>query len=383
MTAPLIRYSISDPSSLVSPTSDEWSTCLPLERGPEGQCGHSVNVGDYFNAAESYLSENGFEAIRSGALYTSSASISPQDIKDVNICLVKHGRFYHPSKIIVNLKNQQTFSMALNIAFSPEGNACVDRECKALIALNKRIDFIPKVFGKKSHIRKDDLDYSMFSAQWFENYHEFHLSLDNQGVQRLIVWDTKKGHYYLSNKASLTLYRKIAYIMTCCYDPFTGEQIQPWHHAAGDFIIKDDAEGVDVKLITVRQVTSLFQELPDDDESLAEAAIIFLIGLTLRTRIDRADGVGETLWADSYSVQATVQGFFDGLCSRVFTSHKGSTLKTRIIELSSQLTLDDILDYSRMIIESYNPLSPDVSVIVNNIDNHARDLYQTLVKTCC
>lgn len=373
---PLIYYSISDPLHLVSPASNEWLAPLPLSLGSEEQNPHPVKVCDYFIAAESYLSENEFEVIRSGAFYSISESLIPKDIDAINICLVKHGRFYHPSKIIVRLKTNQTFSMALNIAFSHEGNSCVDRECKALLTLNNRIEFIPKVFGNKSFVINDGLIYSMFAAQWFENYHEFHISIDKDGVQRIIVWDSEKGNYYLSKEDSFKLYRKIAHIMTCCYEPYTGDQIQPWHHAAGDFIIKNDDNGVDVKLITVRQYTSLFNEMPDDIESIAEAAVIFLIGLSLRTRIDRADGVGDTLWADDHAVQATVQGFFDGICSSHFTSRHDSALKQKIIDLSSQLTSDDISGYSRLIIESYNPLSQDIPVIEKNIENHVRNLYQ-------
>jgi hypothetical protein len=229
----------------------------------------------------------------------------------------------------------------------------------------------------------DGLIYSMFAAQWFENYHEFHLCIDKDGVQQIIVWDSEKGDYYLSKEDSFEVYRKIAFILTCCYDPYTGDQIQPWHHAAGDFIIKNDDNNVDVKLITVRQYTSLFEEMPDDIESIAEAAIIFLIGLSLRTRIDRADGVGETLWADDYAVQATVQGFFDGLGSNNHTAHHDSSLKQKIIDLSSQLTQEDIFDYSQLIIGSYNPLSPEISIIEKNIDNHVRNFHKALEKILC
>lgn len=376
---PRILYSIADPANLVSKVSDEWSSFLPLERDPGILGNHSVKLSDYFTAAESFLKENDFEVIRNAAGNTRLNPISSLSIKDVNICLVKHGRFYHPSKIIVQLKNNQLFSLTLNVAFSTAGIACVDRECRALISLYNRIDYVPNVFGKNSYILKNGLKYSIFSTQWFDNYHEFHLSIDKEGKQRIIVWDSEKGNYYLSEDASFVLYRKIARILTCCYDPFSGNQIQPWHHAAGDFIINNNSD-VDVRLITVRQYTSLFQELPEDDDTLAEAAIIFLIGMTLRTRIDRDDGVGEILWADSYAVEATAQGFFESLFSPPPPSDRETSLKKKIIDLSLEMTPDDLLDYSRMIIESYNPLSPDLPIIEKNIENHARDLHQAFYR---
>jgi hypothetical protein len=152
---PIIYYSISNPLHLVNKDSDEWITPLPLSLGSEVPNLRPVKVCDYFIAAESYLSENEFEVIRTGTLHAISEPKAPRDIEAINICLVKHGRFYHPAKVIVRLKTDQTFSMVLNIAFSPEGNACVDRECKALITLNNRAGFIPKVFGNKSLAMKD------------------------------------------------------------------------------------------------------------------------------------------------------------------------------------------------------------------------------------
>lgn len=376
---PGIEFSVSDPDRKVSSDSDEWTTCLPATGNPTEDHGRlPARVGDYFKAAESFLRDKDFEVLRGAASDFFLAPVEADEIQGINVCLVKHGRFYHPSKVFVRLKHGRSFPLALNIAFSPEGIACVDRECRALSVLAEKADAIPRVFGKKSNVVQGGFVFSAFAVQWFENYHEFHLSLDNQGAQRMVVWDTEKGNYYLKEDAAFTVYQQVARIMTGSYNFFTCEQIQPWHHAAGDFIINNDESSVDVRLITVRQYTSLFQERLEEVDDLVEAALIFLIGLSIRTRLDRADGVGETLWADPYAVPATVQGFFEGLALSPWTHPEGRTLENSIKETLGRLSPEDILDYSRMIISSYNPLSPDVAVIEKNIENHVRELQAAL-----
>jgi hypothetical protein len=36
-------------------------------------------------------------------------------------------------------------------------------------------------------------------------------------------------------------------ILTACYDPISSRQIFPWHHAAGDFVVRVERERVGVR----------------------------------------------------------------------------------------------------------------------------------------
>lgn len=332
-------------------------------------------MGDYFRTSEIFLAENDYSVIKKAALHNLNQSITPSDIKTVNICLVKHGRFYHPAKVILGMIDGNFFSMALNMAFSSEGIACAGREYRSLSALGFMTDQIPKVYGQFSLSSKAEFACVAFLAEWFENYHEFHLSLDHAGAQKLIVWDSGTGHYFLSDDDTYSVYRQAAGIMTRCYNPYTCELVQPWHHAAGDFVVKRCNGTVDVRLITVRQYTSLFQDAPDADdlESLSEAAVMFLIGLSIRMRLDRLDGVGEPAWAAPSAVAATVDGFLDGLQTR------SPEQKQHIIKTLGTLSLDDIQEYAEMIMDSYNPMSPDLKLIEKNIINHGLELYQSML----
>jgi hypothetical protein len=378
-TTPSIRFAISDPSNNVTPLSNEWNVLLPSERNQNDTRNLGIRIGDLFMAAETFLRENDFQVITSAARHSSISGLKKDDMMGISVCMVKHGRFYHPSKVTVELKSGVTFHLALNIAFSPEGIACVEKEWETLTVLNRlSTEHFPNVYGVTTDGSIEGKAFSILAVEWFDDYHEFHLFIDNDGKQKTIVWDTENGNRVLSENESYKLYVRVAKILTRCYNPFTCEQIQPWHHAAGDFIVKMDRESIDVRLITVRQYTSIFTEIPDDSDSLAEAVLIFLIGLSIRTRLDRANGIGETLWAAPYSIQATVQGFYEGLDSNEWTTSKGIEIKDKFNSLLIEQSTDDILDYAMMILNSYNPLSPDVPVLSKNIGNHAAELHGAL-----
>ncbi len=375
---PVIGFSLGEPSCPVTPDSDLWKAALPTARtsGP-GDSG-DVTVGDYFQAAERFLKDHDFQVIKTAAVYLGGLSADPDDIRDINVCLVKHGRFYHPSKVSVRFEDDRSLVLALNLAFSPEGNDTASRECAALNALKGRVGDVPVVFGIKKREQVGRHLHSAFCVQWFEGFHEFHLTTDPEGLQRTVLWDTDFGHRYLTGDEVSLVYRRVARILTDSYNLFTCEQIQPWHHAAGDFVARTGEGTTDVRLITVRQYTSLFQECFEEPEDLAEAALIFLAGMAIRTRLDRADGVGEILWAGPSAIPATFQGFFESLADKAKESRAAETLVDMIRSMAGRMTEDDLLNYSRMIIASYNPQSPESPLIQRQLETHARECHQAL-----
>jgi hypothetical protein len=104
-------------------------------------------------------------------------------------------------------------------------------------------------------------------------------------------------------------------ILTACYDPITSFQIFPWHHAAGDFVVRLEEKGVTVRLITVRDYVPLvdWAAEPDDERSLLDALVVFFLHLSIRMRLDRLDGVKEVAWASDRCLAPIIDGFFMGL----------------------------------------------------------------------
>jgi len=367
MTDVIFEYYISDRSTPVKKSDDLWDALLPSDMQAENS-DSSATVGHYFDTASSFLKNDGFSVVRAGVNKVENLQILSEDINKIEVYLVKHGQFYHPARVDVVLADTSV-SFALNLAVSEGGVACVEREYPVLEKLSQWVTDIPAVFGTGKVVSERGDEFSMFLAKWFDGYNEFHISYED-GVKRVIVWDYDNGFNYLSEQDVFALYKKAAFIMTQSYNPKTFEQIQPWHHAAGDFVVKNDDGGIDVKLITVRQYTSLFENSFDDAESILEALLIFFIGLSIRMRLDRVDGVAESVWADEIVLVAVVGGFFAGIegfdSPDVFGGDFVGSFKKYISDVDS----DTIDEFSMMIAGSYHPESSDYSIVAENIQAH-------------
>lgn len=273
----------------------------------------------------------------------------------------------------------QIVLFVLNLATSEEGISCLEREVPVLKNLSAININIPAVYEKGDVAVKAKSVLSMFLAKWFDGYNEFHISYDD-GVKKIIVWDYEEGFYYLSEKEIFQLYKQATKIMTSCYNVETSEQIQPWHHAAGDFVVKNGVDGIDVHLITARQYTSLFEKTFDDSDSILEGMLIFLISLSIRMRLDRVDGVDESVWADEVVLRAVVAGFFEDLVIHKKPSVFKSDVSTCFKNYIADIELETLNDFSMMIRGSYHPDSSDYLTVSDNIVAHILLLKQELKK---
>jgi hypothetical protein len=155
----------------------------------------------------------------------------------------------------------------------------------------------------------------MLAAQWFEDYHEWHLAVDPiDGRQKIKIWDLKSGPRYASTMEASTIIEECSRILTLYYDFEDFGHIGAWHHAAGDFIVNTQRNGkLNVRLTTVRK----YEPQPaTEDAGPMIAVIYFFLDTTVKMRLDRLDGVGETVWLGDFAVTATVKGFFEGLRAR-------------------------------------------------------------------
>ena len=212
----------------------------------------------------------------------------------------------------------------------------------------------------------------MFLGEWFSGFNEFHIhSIDHDGNCRIEVWDQAKGNYFLSEKQAYELYRQTALIHTCYHDVETFEQIHPWHHAAGDFVLKIDDGRPVVKLITIRGYHPIVRNDEKDLGSMLEALLIFLMDLSMKNRIDRFKGVGDLAWGNEIYVMATIDGFFEGLSQKIqrnIISHK--FVKYFGAYLNS-LTQPVIEKYFTEIISAWPQQAPELAIVKSAIVYHA------------
>ena len=228
---------------------------------------------------------------------------------------------------------------------------------------------------------RDNLQIGMFLGEWFEGYSEFHISKDpSDGKEKILIWDNLNGNFFMSADKALKLYRQASMIMTCFYNVHTFEQIFPWHHAAGDFVVKQTGDSLDVKLITARQYSSLFDtKVQTKDRGLIlEGLLMFLVVLSIRMRLDRLNGTGDIVWADNLSVEGTIKGFGEGI-----------KLKTRSREIPYNFidefriylqsrSENELFELSKAITNSFNQSAPDIPVICRNLAKHSSELFHAV-----
>ncbi len=307
-TGPVFRYFLYNRNIPVKPGTDIWTAPLPINRENNPDPGLLISNGEYFSRLKEFLSQNNFSPLILAVSGNLGRKVTAYDIHKVDIVIEKHGEFYHPARITVK---GDGFSSALvaNGAVSSPGKKYIFGEYEILRKLNKEFsfDFIPKVRA----IGKSNIP--VFLGEWFEGYHEFHLSVKDEKL-KIAVWDSEKGRWHLSSDQTGALYSNMAKILSAFYHIPSFRMICHWHHGAGDFILsaKDD---IDVKLITVRGYEPIIRICEDEinEAVLLEGLLIFLIHTSLRMRIDRLDGVGELVWAPDNMILPFLKGFFEGL----------------------------------------------------------------------
>jgi hypothetical protein len=158
----------------------------------------------------------------------------------------------------------------------------------------------------------------MLAAQWFEDYHEWHMAIDpSDGRQKIKIWDLKRGPRYVSTTEASIIIEECSKILTLYYDFGDFSHIGLWHHAAGDFIVNTQRNGkLNVRLTTVRKYALLMAVFSGKDVNPTVPMIYFFLDTTVKMRLDRLDGVGETVWLDDFAVTAAVKGIFEGLRTR-------------------------------------------------------------------
>jgi hypothetical protein len=388
---PRFSYFLSDIKNPVQEENPIWQAPIPLSRTHSAGTFVSkkdmlIHHGDCFLAARDFLEEDRYAIITQAVSKHLHRQIPFNEIDEVRVILDKHGAFYHPAKIEAVLKDVQ-ISFVLNIAVTEIGRQCAQREYLILEMLNAdaSYSFIPDVYAQGIITTKvDRVETRMFLAEWFEEFHEFHLSRDSSdGTVKIVVWDNDRGNFFLTKNQTVHLYRKAAKILTYYYNIETFEQIFSWHHAAGDFVLKCRKEDVEVKLVTVRQYRSMFKKnihldhKTPDAELILEALMVFFINMAIKMRIDRLDGVGEMVWSDKIALIGILKGFFEGLA-----------LKPPVDVFEAPLALDDCFrqhllacsaaDFSDMnhaIVRGYAPQASEVPVIRQHLARHIEDLY--------
>lgn len=347
---------------------------MRLARAETGQASEpSLSYGQFFRAIQDVISRDTYGPLVDATARQLAEDIFLTDIQQILIYGEKHGSDYHPARIEVAV-NDASATFVMNVAVTVRGKDRLCREFDVLQHLNCKYSygFLPQTYfwGEALYgSGPGENNMLMFLADWFKGYHEFHLSIDqNDHSQKLVVWDTDKGHQYLSPSQAGQVYRLAAKIMTLHYDIKTFEQIFPWHHAAGDFIVRAQEDFLDVKLVTARQYAPMMERY--EGISVHEALLFFLLNLSIRMRLDRLDGVGAVAWADDDCLGATLEGFVKGLRIKQGQGMIERGFVERFIRNLCSLCKKDLSDRFHVLIDACDQAAPDIPVIRGRLAGH-------------
>jgi hypothetical protein len=388
---PQVSYFLYHLDSPASPGNPFWRKLIPFTpnrsaQSPPKENQMHVTYEAYFKAVRTFLERDDFAMLTNALGQRLRQDITLEQVESIRIVIEKHGEFYHPARIEAFAKGSK-ISFVLNVALSPTGIKHNKREYGFLDLLQGKfsLSYLPRVYGQGIVEFKDSASAAMFLGDWFEGYHEFHISSRSSDQKsRILVWDSERDHYLLSAEQAFHLYTRITRILVAYYDLESFEQIYPWHHAAGDFVVKIEAGCLDVKLVTARQYAPLMK-MPvagpaggPDAEIVLQALLIFLLNLSLRMRIDRLDGVGDFVWADEISVYGAAKGFFEGLDVKSSTRLLPDTPRRCFCQYLSLCTESDLRDLFAGLLDSFHPQAPELPVIEKHLDEHALSIYRAI-----
>ncbi len=386
MESNLFSFFLSGEKKEVFPGSELWE--LPLSGKNTGFSSDSpsepalqdsvITIGDYFSASCCFLSENDFSILKAGLEAACNKPVFTEQIDRIIVFLEKHGAFYHPLKIQVALHGCPVCCFVLNGAVSKSGLSLLENEYQLISRLNNTCcvqRHLPRVFGVNV-VTTDKGRIGFFLGEWFDGYKEFHATQDN-GIRQIVIWESDGRCHYISEAAAFPIYKEISRILTCYYDIETFDQIFPWHHAAGDFIVRQEDDKVCIRLISVRgysPLTEFSSEGKDKKVHLLPSLLFFFLNLVLRMRLDRLNGTGQAVMLGKKSIKPIVQGFLNALDEKS-TGYDFGNLRSIFIAFFQQFSQEQVVGLMENILESYQSNPAETALVEENLESHCSVLH--------
>ncbi|MCX5813806.1 MAG: hypothetical protein NT178_14855 [Proteobacteria bacterium] len=379
----LVSYCFSSPEGDVpidTITLERPFIMTPFENHP------FMTLGDYFAAVRGFiLLDNGQHLVHLLAhLWDKKVEII--DIEKIIIRYEKYGTLYQIVSAEVFSQDQQE-QFSVSTAISGEAKETLNREFDLIQHLyyQKGLPYLPRAYYRQAiTLIREEMSETilMTMSQWFENYHEWHFSKDDNNVERIIIWDMNGGYRFASDYEVHEIIRQASKILTLYYNSDTYCRIYPWHHGAGDFVVKTVDGIVDVRLVTVRGYEPI--ELPSGEERVdpLKALMLFLFDITIKMRLDKLEGVGEPYWVEASILKAVLEGFLDALRKMEFKGDCPGIKIDVFIDTLKSMNENKMRALFSSCIDQYRIHDPsDYTVIQKHINSHAVDV-QRIFQNC-
>jgi hypothetical protein len=296
----------------------------------------------------------------------------------------KHGHFSHIASAEFMLEDQSV-KFAVITALTNQGRAWLCNEYDVISYLNEKtsLPYLPDFYHLDSFQwgrGSEAVQLMMILAEWLGDYHEWHLHSPDQGSgQRVRIWDSSRGYRLASQAEAREVFRQSAKILTLYYDSSDYRQIYPWHHGAGDFVVKTEKERTRVKLTTARcyERFTMFDGKEQIDPLIA--ITYFFLNLTIRMRLDRIDGTGDPLWAQDDFMYPVIEGFFGGIREKRRRDMYRLGETSELVSLLKSFTPEEIKRMFSPLLDLYRfDDSQEFALIQQNLADHTLCLHQTI-----
>lgn len=372
-----VNLLINTPDGLLPLTEERSRT--PMPRGPQ-ESEPLIYYGPFLHAVANFLSSSGFKPLEEALGAHTGAPAPLHAIRKLDIVSEKHGGLYHVVRVNVET-DPCGVSLVANVAVTPEQRGVLASDFQLLRRLNAGLGCtsLPRAYVIGRTVYQEEpgssRELSLFLGEWFEGFYEFHLSHPKVEECPLIeVWGPKP--FILQPSQTRSFYRRAAAILTRCFDECTFEQIYPWHHAAGDFILKPEGDEVDVRLITARGYRRLV-DLEPAAESLWIGLAHFFLNLALRMRLDRLSGTGKLMWAGHECLTDILAGFLQAWAEKQALS---PALPSRedVMDVLCSFSPEELLSLSEVALEDGSLDAEEDQFMRSRLDEHVRSLHATL-----
>ena len=373
-----VLYLFSSPEGdipLDTRTLDQPFLLAPSEPHPRMTLGH------YFESIHRFVLEENWDTFVAVLNESINRKIDPEDIKQVLIRSEKHGAFYHLASIEVLASGFQ-IKFTLSTGLSQRGKDWLNHEFEVIRDLNHatKLPYLPQVYFKgevKCRTRNGDEVMVMSLAEWFEDHHEWHLSLnEKEERQEILIWDQAKGYGYATMQEGHEIYLEASKILTLYYNTRTFSQIYPWHHGAGDFVVKREQGKIKVRLTTARKYEPVMVFREEAQINPLVALIYFFLNLTLQMRLDKLDGTGEVTWAEDWVLASVIEGFLDALRIKEKQESDHPIEVADLITLLKGFSREELQRILDSLMDLHRRRDPeDFRIIQSHLEEHGKAVY--------
>jgi len=339
-----------------------------------------MTLADFFHIVSNFVLSSAGPVLVSALSQSWGRNVTLRDIDTIIVRYEKYGTLYQIVSV-ETFSGTQKAKFAINAAIMPIARENLQMEYNLISYINTRtgLPYLPRVMSIHSQdIEKDDIvdTVVLTLGEWFEGYHEWHFSKDDEGKDAIVIWDTEKGNRRATDEEAYAIIRETSRILTLYYDVESSERITPWHHGAGDFIVKTDSGNVDVRLITARGYEAFTPSDSCEAMNPLWGLLNFFFELTTKIRLDKYEGMGDTTWAGSDFIPAAIEGFIQAMKVKEAQGQCRPLMVDDFITSAKTLNQDEI---EQIIHSQFNESqTSDYKIITANLKNHTQELARAL-----